>query len=62
VLNYIAGDGTVFEQEPLQRLAQEGQLYNFRHDGFWKCMDTLRDKKMLNEMWDTGHAKWKTWI
>lgn len=61
VLNYITGDGTVFEQEPLQQLAMEGQLYNYRHNGFWKCMDTLRDKKMLNEMWDSGHAKWKTW-
>jgi glucose-1-phosphate cytidylyltransferase len=61
VLNYIAGDNTVFEQDPLQNLALEGQLYHYRHDGFWKCMDTLRDKKMLNEMWDSGHAKWKTW-
>jgi len=45
----------------LQKLAKDGQLYNFRHDGFWKCMDTLRDKKVLNELWDGGHAKWKTW-
>jgi len=61
VLNYIDGDKTVFEQEPLQKLAKEGQLYNFRHEGFWKCMDTLRDKNALNEMWEKGHAKWKTW-
>jgi glucose-1-phosphate cytidylyltransferase len=60
-LNYIKDDMTVFEQEPLQQLAREGQLYNYRHDGFWKCMDTLRDKKVLNELWDNGHAKWKTW-
>lgn len=61
VLNYIDGDKTVFEQEPLQRLAKEGQLYNYRHHGFWKCMDTLRDKNSLNELWIGGHAKWKTW-
>jgi glucose-1-phosphate cytidylyltransferase len=61
VLDYIKDDKTVFEQEPLQQLAKDGQLYNYRHEGFWKCMDTLRDKKVLNEMWDEGHAKWKTW-
>jgi glucose-1-phosphate cytidylyltransferase len=62
VLNYIKDDSTVFEQEPLQKLAIDGQLYNYQHNGFWKCMDTLRDKKMLNELWDTGQAKWKTWL
>jgi glucose-1-phosphate cytidylyltransferase len=61
VLNYIDGDKTVFEQGPLQRMAKEGELYNFRHHGFWKCMDTLRDKIALNEMWASGNAKWKTW-
>ncbi len=61
VLNYIEGDGTVFEQEPLQKLARDGQLYSYRHHGFWKCMDTLRDKTMLNEMWNSRKAKWKTW-
>jgi glucose-1-phosphate cytidylyltransferase len=61
VLDYIKDDKTVFEQEPLQQLAKDGQLYNYRHSGFWKCMDTLRDKKVLNEMWDEGQAKWKTW-
>ena len=61
VLDYIQGDSTVFEQEPLQKLAREGQLFNYRHHGFWKCMDTLRDKKVLNEMWNTGNAKWKIW-
>ena len=61
VLNYIDGDKTVFEQEPLQKLAREGQLFNYRHHGFWKCMDTLRDKNALNEMWTRGQAKWKTW-
>lgn len=61
VLNYIEGDKTVFEQEPLKNLAKDGQLYNYRHHGFWKCMDTLRDKNSLNELWLSGHAKWKTW-
>lgn len=61
VLNYIKDDQMVFEQEPLQQLAREGQLFNYRHEGFWKCMDTLRDKKVLNEMWESGHSKWKTW-
>jgi glucose-1-phosphate cytidylyltransferase len=61
VLDYISNDNTVFEQEPLQNLAIEGQLLHYRHHGFWKCMDTLRDKKMLNEMWDSGNAKWKIW-
>jgi glucose-1-phosphate cytidylyltransferase len=61
VLNYIKDDNTVFEQEPLQKLAKDGQLFNYKHEGFWKCMDTLRDKKVLNEMWEENQAKWKTW-
>lgn len=62
VFDYITrGDATVFEQEPLQGLARDSQLYTYRHNGFWKCMDTLRDKQDLNQMWQTGTAKWKTW-
>ena len=61
ILDYIEGDQTIFEQEPLRRLAEAGELFNYRHNGFWKCMDTLRDKKALNELWDTGNAKWKIW-
>lgn len=62
VLDYITdGDATVFEQQPLQTLAREGELRTFRHPGFWKCMDTLRDKTELNELWKSGHAPWKTW-
>ncbi|HSZ33536.1 MAG TPA: glucose-1-phosphate cytidylyltransferase [Puia sp.] len=61
VLDFIAGDQTVFEQEPLQDLSSKGQLYKYQHNGFWKCMDTLRDKKTLNEMWEKGKAQWKTW-
>jgi len=45
----------------LMQLAKDGELFKYRHKGFWKCMDTLRDKKVLNEMWDKGQAKWKTW-
>lgn len=61
ILNYINDDGTIFEREPLEKLAQDGELYTFKHEGFWKCMDTLRDKNQLNEMWDNNNAKWKTW-
>ena len=62
VLNYIHNDtDAVFEQLPLEKLATEGQLYTYKHTGFWKCMDTLRDKTQLNEMWDTNNAKWKIW-
>lgn len=62
VFGYInRGDATVFEQEPLQGLAKDGELHTYRHNGFWKCMDTLRDKHDLNQMWLSGTAKWKTW-
>jgi glucose-1-phosphate cytidylyltransferase len=61
VLDYIQGDDSIFEREPLERLAADGQLYSYRHHGFWKCMDTLRDKNQLNEMWATNNPKWKVW-
>ena len=61
VMNYIEGDDTVFENEPLEKLAAEGQLVTYKHDGFWKCMDTQRDKVQLNELWESRTAKWKTW-
>lgn len=62
VFDYIKnGDRTVFEQEPLESLARDKKLYAFKHNGFWKCMDTLRDKMQLNEMWETNNAKWKLW-
>jgi len=57
---YIAGPGTVWEREPMERLAAEGQLRGFRHDGFWQPMDTLRDKNFLEELWAKG-APWKCW-
>ena len=61
LLDYIQNDTTVLEQSPLENLAKEGQLFSFKHEGFWKCMDTLRDKNQLNDMWATGKAKWKVW-
>ena len=61
VLDYIDGDSTVWEQQPLERLAKEGQLAAFRHEGFWQPMDTLRDKKYLEDLWRRGDAPWKVW-
>lgn len=61
VLDYIDGDETPFETTPLERLAQEGQLMAFRHEGFWQPMDTLREKHLLEELWQTGRAPWKVW-
>lgn len=61
IFDYIEGDDTVFEREPLQRLAAEGQLKSYYHDGFWQCMDTQREMQRLEEMWQTGHAPWKIW-
>lgn len=61
VFEYVDGDDTQWEREPMERLAAEGQLMAFRHDGFWQCMDTLRDKKLLEGLWDRGQAPWKIW-
>lgn len=61
VLNYIAGDDTVWEQEPLERLAAERQLAAYYHRGFWQPMDTLRDRRHLEELWTRGAAPWKVW-
>lgn len=61
VLPYIAGDGTVWEREPLEALAREAQLSAFVHRGFWQPMDTLRDRTRLEELWQSGAAPWKTW-
>jgi glucose-1-phosphate cytidylyltransferase len=61
VLDYIHGDETLWEQEPLQRLAVEGELMAWQHDGFWQPMDTLRDKAFLEDLWATDKAPWKTW-
>ena len=61
VLDFIDGDDTLWEQEPLQRLAAEGELMAWQHSGFWQPMDTLRDKTYLEELWASGQAPWKTW-
>lgn len=61
VFNYIDGDSTIWEREPLEKIAAEGQMDAFKHGGFWKPMDTLRDRVELEEEWSTGNARWKTW-
>lgn len=61
LLDYIAGDHQMLEREPLERVAEDGQLMSFRHDGFWQPMDTLREKQMLEKMWSEGTAPWKVW-
>ena len=61
VLDYLEGDMTIWEQQPLQRLAIDGELMAFEHPGFWQPMDTLRDKTLLEELWATAKAPWKTW-
>lgn len=61
VFDLIAADSTVWEAEPLQRLAKEGQLMAYRHEGFWQPMDTIREKRLLQELWDSGRAPWKVW-
>ena len=61
ILDYIDSDSTVFEQSPLENLAKDNQLIAKKHEGFWGCMDSLRDKTYLNELWDSDKAPWKTW-
>ncbi len=61
VFDYIAGDTTVFEKEPMEMLAKNNELMAFSHRGFWQCMDTQRDKQKLEELWNSGTAPWKRW-
>jgi glucose-1-phosphate cytidylyltransferase len=61
VFDYIEGDHTQFEKEPLEGLARDGQLMAYRHTSFWQCMDTLREKHILENYWQSGTAPWKTW-
>jgi glucose-1-phosphate cytidylyltransferase len=61
VLDYIEGDQSIWEREPLERLAKEGNLNAYQHRGFWQPMDTLRDKNHLEELWTGGAAPWKKW-
>ena len=61
LFDYLVDDTTVFEKEPMQRLAAEGQLMSFRHNGFWQCMDTQREMQKLEQLWQSGQAPWKVW-
>lgn len=62
IFSYIEGDETAWEREPMERLAREGELMAYRHESFWQCMDTLRDKKLLEGLYASGHAPWMTWV
>lgn len=61
VLEYIDGDTTVWEREPCVRLAKDGQLVAYRHDGYWQCVDTLHELRLLRDLWGSGKAPWKVW-
>ncbi len=61
VKDFIASDDVMFEHDPLRRLAAEGQLMAYRHEAFWQCMDTLREKHVLQKLWDSGNPPWKSW-
>jgi glucose-1-phosphate cytidylyltransferase len=61
IFDYLKGDSCVFEREPLEKLASEGQLMSYIHKGFWQCMDTKREKDNLEQMWNSGNAPWKVW-
>lgn len=61
IFSYIEGDETIWERDPLENLAKDGQLVAYKHRGFWKCMDTLRDKNELEKLWQSGNPPWKVW-
>ena len=61
IFDYLDGDECIFEQAPLEKLAEEGQLMSYRHRGFWQCMDTMREKIQLENLWSHGKAPWKIW-
>lgn len=60
-IDYIDGDDTVLENAPLERVSKEGQLMAYKHNGFWQCMDTMREKEQLEKLWEQGSAPWKVW-
>lgn len=61
IFNYIQGDETVLEKDPLESVASLGELKGYKHNGFWQCMDTQRDKQLLEQLWEKGNAPWKVW-
>ena len=61
VFDLLDGDQCIFERKPLETLAKDGQLMSYKHKGFWQCMDTKREKDMLENLWDLGKAPWKVW-
>jgi glucose-1-phosphate cytidylyltransferase len=61
IFDYIEGDDTVFEKGPLETLANEGKLFAFKHEAYWQPMDTIRERQLLEQLWDSGKAPWKTW-
>ena len=61
IFDYIEGDETIWEREPMETLAKQGQLVAYKHEGFWQCMDSLRDVRLLNSLWEGGKAHWKVW-
>jgi len=60
-IDYIQDDSTIWEREPVKKLARDGQLIGYRHSGFWSCMDTLKEKNLLESLWSSGEAPWKIW-
>ena len=61
IFDYIDGDETVLEKEPLEKLAKKNELVAYKHDGFWQCMDTVREREKLEQYWSSGKAPWKVW-
>ena len=61
IFDYLTDDSTIFEQRPMRELARQGQLMSYRHRGFWQCMDTMREKNILEKLWQSGNAPWKKW-
>jgi glucose-1-phosphate cytidylyltransferase len=61
IFDYLEGDETIFEKSPLEKLAKDGQLMAYKHEGFWQCMDTVRELQLLERLWSSGEAPWRTW-
>ena len=61
IFDFIDGDATTWEREPLENIARAGKLFAYKHDGFWKPMDTMRDRMELEALWESGNAPWKVW-